>query len=52
MGFFQIITNLTDYPIFVTAYADHAVEAFELHALDDVLKPIRTARLIKTMTGL
>ncbi|WFR63915.1 response regulator [Paenibacillus amylolyticus] len=35
--------------IFVTAYADHAVEAFELHALDYVLKPVSSARLAKTI---
>ena len=35
--------------IFVTAYADHAVEAFELHALDYVLKPVSSARLSKTI---
>lgn len=35
--------------IFVTAYADHAVEAFELHALDYVLKPVSSARLGKTI---
>ncbi|WP_128104041.1 response regulator [Paenibacillus sp. DCT19] len=35
--------------IFVTAYADHAVEAFELHALDYVLKPLSSARLAKTV---
>ncbi|UPK43790.1 response regulator [Paenibacillus pabuli] len=35
--------------IFVTAYADHAVEAFELQALDYVLKPVSSARLTKTI---
>ena len=35
--------------IFITAYADHAVEAFELHALDYVLKPVSSARLTKTI---
>lgn len=35
--------------IFVTAYADHAVEAFELHALDYVLKPVSSVRLSKTI---
>ncbi|MDR6719378.1 response regulator [Paenibacillus sp. 2003] len=35
--------------IFVTAYADHAVEAFELHALDYVLKPVSSTRLAKTV---
>jgi DNA-binding LytR/AlgR family response regulator len=31
--------------VFVTAYDQHAVEAFELAALDYVLKPIRRDRL-------
>ncbi|KOY14421.1 response regulator [Paenibacillus xylanivorans] len=35
--------------IFVTAYADHAVEAFELQALDYVLKPVSSVRLAKTI---
>lgn len=35
--------------IFITAYADHAVEAFELQALDYVLKPVSSARLTKTI---
>ncbi|NEU60911.1 response regulator [Paenibacillus sp. ALJ109b] len=35
--------------IFITAYADHAVEAFELQALDYVLKPVSSVRLGKTI---
>jgi two-component system LytT family response regulator len=31
--------------VFVTAYADHAVEAFELYALDYLLKPFSDRRL-------
>ena len=31
--------------IFVTAHAEHAVEAFDLHAVDYVLKPVRPERL-------
>ncbi|GAB3852709.1 LytTR family DNA-binding domain-containing protein [Nocardioides maradonensis] len=31
--------------VFVTAHAEHAVEAFELHAVDYLLKPVRTERL-------
>lgn len=31
--------------VFATAYDGHAIEAFDLHALDYLLKPIRAARL-------
>jgi DNA-binding LytR/AlgR family response regulator len=31
--------------VFVTAYDEHAVQAFDLHATDYVLKPVRSARL-------
>lgn len=35
--------------VFVTAYGHYAVEAFELHALDYLLKPVRHARMAKTL---
>ena len=35
--------------VFVTAYDQHALEAFELAALDYVLKPIRRERLTETL---
>ena len=35
--------------VFVTAYDDHAVRAFEVQAMDYVLKPVQTARLRKTV---
>ncbi len=35
----------TTHVIFVTAHAEHAVEAFELAAVDYLLKPVREARL-------
>jgi two-component system, LytTR family, response regulator len=36
--------------IFITAYNEHAVQAFELHALDYLLKPVEKNRLEKTIT--
>ncbi|WP_019912813.1 response regulator [Paenibacillus sp. HW567] len=38
--------------VFVTAYNSYAVEAFELYALDYVLKPARRDRLLKTIQRL
>ena len=38
--------------VFVTAYDQHAVEAFELAAVDYVLKPIRRERLAETIKRL
>jgi DNA-binding LytR/AlgR family response regulator len=38
--------------VFVTAYDDYAVEAFERGAIDYVLKPITTARLLTTVQRL
>lgn len=35
--------------IFTTAYDQHAVEAFEVHAIDYLLKPVRTARLLAAL---
>jgi len=35
--------------VFVTAYDDHAVDAFELHAVDYVLKPVREERLAEAV---
>jgi len=35
--------------IFLTAYQEHAVEAFELSALDYLVKPVRRERLTKTL---
>ncbi|WP_172253866.1 response regulator [Saccharibacillus deserti] len=38
--------------VFVTGYDRYAIEAFELNALDYVLKPVQRARLAKTLSRL
>jgi two-component system LytT family response regulator len=38
--------------VFVTAYDEYAVRAFEVHALDYLLKPVRAERLRETMARL
>ncbi|MET4579718.1 LytR/AlgR family response regulator transcription factor [Ottowia thiooxydans] len=38
--------------VFVTAYDQYAVQAFEANALDYILKPVQPARLIKTVEKL
>jgi DNA-binding LytR/AlgR family response regulator len=35
--------------VFVTAHEEHAVDAFELHAVDYVLKPVRAERLAEAV---
>ncbi|WP_129666702.1 LytR/AlgR family response regulator transcription factor [Phytoactinopolyspora endophytica] len=35
--------------VFVTAYDDHAVDAFDLHAVDYVMKPLRPERLAEAI---
>ncbi|WP_267885658.1 response regulator [Paenibacillus durus] len=35
--------------VYITAYSEYAIEAFEIHALDYVLKPIDPDRLAKTL---
>ncbi|MBI9091767.1 MAG: response regulator transcription factor [Desulfobacterium sp.] len=37
------------YPVFVTAYDEYAVEAFETEAVDYLLKPVTATRLEKTL---
>ena len=43
----KVLARFADRPqvVFVTAYEEHAVDAFELQATDYVMKPIRTDRL-------
>lgn len=36
--------------VFVTAFDEHAIQAFELNAVDYVVKPVRMARLAKTVS--
>lgn len=40
------------YVVFLTAYDEYAVQAFEEHAFDYLLKPIETQRLAKTLNRL
>lgn len=41
--------NATPYVVFVTAFDEYAVRAFEVHALDYLLKPIDDERLAATL---
>jgi two-component system LytT family response regulator len=48
---FQSIPSLQEPPlvVFQTAYSQHAANAFEIDAVDYLLKPVRTERLEKTV---
>jgi DNA-binding LytR/AlgR family response regulator len=47
MALARVLARFADRPqvVFVTAYDDHAVDAFEVSATDYVMKPVRAARL-------
>ncbi len=51
---FELLSELDESPhvVFVTAYDEFAVRAFETNALDYLLKPVRPERLRKTMEAL
>ena len=51
---FEVARELVDRPeapsvVFVTAYDQHAIEAFEVNAVDYLLKPVAPARLAQTI---
>lgn len=48
---FQLLEDLSHIPyvIFVTAYDEYAIKAFEINALDYILKPVREERLAETL---
>lgn len=50
----ELMSGLADRPpvVFVTAYDEHAVRAFELRAMDYVLKPVSPDRLRETIDRL
>lgn len=47
MNGFELLENLDEVPevIFVTAYDEYAIKAFDINALDYLLKPVNPARL-------
>ena len=52
MNGIDVIKNLSEYlpeVIFVTAYDEYAVEAFEMNAVDYLLKPFDKERFLKTL---
>ena len=53
MDGFEVLQAVTDRPlpavIFVTAYDQYALQAFEVHALDYLLKPFTARRFQKAL---
>lgn len=45
----ELLGKEAPYIVFVTAYDEYALKAFEAHALDYLLKPAKVERLAKTM---
>jgi two-component system, LytTR family, response regulator len=54
MNGFELLEDLEEVPevIFVTAYDEHAIKAFEINALDYLLKPVNPARLAEALKRL
>lgn len=54
LDFARLIAGFSDPPqvVFVTAYDDFAVQAFDLRVVDYLLKPVRTERLTDTIDRL
>jgi two-component system, LytTR family, response regulator len=48
---FELLEEISVLPevVFVTAYDDYAIRAFEVNALDYLLKPVQTSRLAETV---
>jgi DNA-binding LytR/AlgR family response regulator len=51
MDFARVLARFTERPqiVFVTAYDEHAVDAFEVRATDYVMKPVRSDRLTEAV---
>jgi len=54
MSGFEVLAQLSDPPptVFVTAHDHYAVQAFETHAVDYVLKPLRRERVLAALQRL
>lgn len=54
MSGFELLENLDEVPevIFVTAYDEYAIKAFDINALDYLLKPVNPARLAEAISRL